>query len=332
MSDIEIRKQDHIDLAGSARIPEGSKDSRFCYEPLFGVHPSEEAVSWNLDFLGSKMDAPVWISSMTGGGREANTINRRLAAVASEFGLGMGLGSCRALLENPEVFDDFNLRPIIGGELPFYANLGIAQVDELLRTNQEEKIIFLVESLRASGLVIHLNPLQEWLQPGGDRYTRPAFETLQDYFSKMKIKTIVKEVGQGMGPRTLAALLDLPVAAIEFAAFGGTNFSLLELKRAEDPNTDFWRPLCNVGHTAIEMVEMINMLETSRSLEDKSFIISGGVNNFLDGFHLMNKLNASSAIGMAGAFLTKAREGEEELRLFCRDYILGLEMARQWLS
>ncbi|MCO4793007.1 MAG: hypothetical protein KC493_04805 [Bacteriovoracaceae bacterium] len=332
MSDIEIRKQDHIEMAYNSRIPSSLKDGRFDYEPLFGIHPNRSHGQFEINVFDKTMNSPIWISSMTGGSTEAGLINKRLANVAGEFGLGMGLGSCRALLENPSLKEDFNLRPILGEKAPFFANLGIAQVDELLRENSEEKILELNETLKTDGLIIHLNPLQEWLQPSGDRYTRPALETLQEYCSKINIKTIVKEVGQGMGPRSLKALAELPISGIEFAAFGGTNFSALELNRNENVNSDFWKPLCHVGHTASEMVEMLNDISQTTDLSDKTFIISGGVENFLDGFHLREELNATGLIGMAGAFLQKARVGDKELTEFTKEYVLGLEMAREWLN
>ena len=116
------RKKDHIDLAFKARAQMDEIDRRFNYEPLMAKHPSGELPAF--DFLGKTMRAPIWISSMTGGTRLAGKINRNLARACNKFGLGMGLGSCRALLESDEHLEDFDLRNIIGTELPFFANLG----------------------------------------------------------------------------------------------------------------------------------------------------------------------------------------------------------------
>lgn len=323
MSDIKSRKQDHIDLAAASVTKGSERASMLHYEPLFGTH---SAGSLDTSFLGKTLKAPVWISSMTGGSTEAGAINKRLAKVAGEFGLGMGLGSCRAFLEDPNTFDDFNLRPLLGNSVPFFANIGIAQLDELLANGEVEKLSGMVDKLCADGIVIHVNPLQEQLQPEGDRYSRPAIETLQEYFETTKLTTIVKEVGQGMGPRSLKALLDLPVDCIEFGALGGTNFSKLEILRG---GNELLSPLATVGHTAEEMINFINDLNPT---EEKTFIISGGVNDFLHGYELMKTLKAQSVIGMAGAFLRPARESEEELRTFTHNFIKGLEMASQWLE
>src|SRR5690606_7709496 len=112
----------------------------------------------------------LWISSMTGGTKEALQINRNLAQAANEFGLGFGLGSCRSLLTENTRFHEFDLRSMIGDELPFFANLGVAQVEELIAKKELNRLHDMVEKLRADGLIIHINPLQEWFQPEGDRF------------------------------------------------------------------------------------------------------------------------------------------------------------------
>src|SRR5690606_18585640 len=118
---------------------------------------------------------------------------------------------------------DFDWRQTIGSELPFYANLGIAQIEVLLEERAIERVHALVERLGADGLIIHVNPLQEWFQPEGDRLRVSPLETIQRFLEIAPYPVIVKEVGQGMGPASLRALLTLPLAAVEFGAFGGTN-------------------------------------------------------------------------------------------------------------
>src|SRR3989339_604877 len=199
------RKEDHLDLAKKAQLFADLADGRFDYEPLFSVHPSLQQCKTDLsvNFLGKQLMAPLWISSMTGGGKKSGQINGRLAEVASEFGLGMGLGSCRQLLEKncaKKVWNDFDFRPIIGAKLPFFANLGIAQIEKMLKEGQTERIYELIDKLSADGLIIHINPLQEWLQPEGDRLEKSPLETLQIFLKGAPFPVIVKEVGQGFGP------------------------------------------------------------------------------------------------------------------------------------
>ena len=229
----ENRKRDHIELALKAQTQKSLRDERFYYEPLLSPHPTEKT-DLSLTFLDKKCAAPFWVSSMTGGVGEARHINQNLAKLCGEMKIGMGLGSCRVLLESSKYFEDFNLRPLLGNDVPFFANLGIAQLEKLFLKNHQTQIIELLKSLRVDGLVIHVNPLQEWYQEEGDRFQFSPIETIKktvDLCKSFDFKMIVKEVGQGMGPQSLKALSMLPIDAIELAGFGGTNFAKLEQLR-----------------------------------------------------------------------------------------------------
>lgn len=297
-----------------SRSPQGAQtlvdsvDSRFDYEPLFFTHPTAETC-WPLTFLEQKLNYPIWISSMTGGTNFAHQINVNLARLCGKYKLGMGLGSCRSLLTSDERLADFNVREHLGNQ-PYYANLGLAQVEQLVLDNKSHKIDELVRKLQADGLIIHLNPLQEWFQPEGDRYSISPLETLRKFLDKTTTSVIVKEVGQGLGPKSLKALLELPIKGIEFGAFGGTNFSLLESLRAK--NAEDKLPFIHVGHTAQEMIEVLNAFPHN----NKEFIISGGIKNILDGYELKMKFKHNAVIGMAHAFLAPAMESFESLENF----------------
>ena len=271
---------------------------------------------------------------MTGGTEMAKTINTNLAKACGEYGMGMGLGSCRSLLESDKRIHDFDMRPLLNDQ-PLYANLGIAQIGELLASRKESLILELVKKLQADGLIIHVNPLQEWLQPEGDIY----FESPLDMIKRIidldgNLKIIVKEVGQGMGPKSLKALYELPIQAIDFAAGGGTNFSKLELHRASEDQKEKYAGLAQVGHSASEMVEMVNGL---RDLHGDNFlccetIISGGVTDYLDGYYLTQKLNGAAIYGQASGFLKHAMGNYESLQQHIESQIKGLKMAHQFLS
>ena len=130
MENLENRKKDHIELAFKSQTLLPEMDRRFHYEPMLQAHPKEGLLPFTI--LGKKHQVPIWVSSMTGGTKLAGTINRNLAMACNEFGMGMGLGSCRIIMEDDTYFEDFNMRGIIGDHLPLWANLGIAQVEELL--------------------------------------------------------------------------------------------------------------------------------------------------------------------------------------------------------
>ncbi|MFA9370953.1 MAG: isopentenyl-diphosphate delta-isomerase [Labilibaculum antarcticum] len=324
------RKKDHIELAFRSQKKDALMDERFNYEPMLSSHPKDDDTTFT--FLGKDLQTPIWVSSMTGGTELAGKINRNLARACAEFGMGMGLGSCRSLLDSDENFSDFDVRSIIGDDLPFYANLGICQLEELIQKKKVSKIIRLVGRLRADGLIIHVNPLQEWLQPEGDRIKQSPIESLEYLLEEVDFPIIVKEVGQGMGPESLRALLHLPLQAIEFAAFGGTNFAKIELMRNPDSQTQLFEPLAQIGHSASQMMDWVNeILATDDQVKCKEIIISGGIQNFLDGYYLMEKSNLPAIYGQASVLLKYAKESYEELRAYLESQRKGLQLAKSFL-
>ena len=149
------RKKDHIDLAFQSQVLHKDVDQRFYYEPLLSGHPLPSSNA-RTSFLGCEFDFPVWVSSMTGGTELAGTINKNLALACKKYNLGMGLGSCRQLLYNHNNLTDFDVRKYIG-DRPLFANLGIAQLEELVESGQTWKVDELVKRLSANGLIIHIN-------------------------------------------------------------------------------------------------------------------------------------------------------------------------------
>jgi isopentenyl-diphosphate delta-isomerase len=160
---MEDRKKDHIELAFKSQTKVLEGDKRFIYEPMLNAHPTETLSPFL--FLGKELRTPIWASSMTGGTALAKKINENIARVCKDYGMGMGLGSCRTLLDDDTYLQDFNVRQFIGDSLPFYANLGVAQVDLLLQQHKTDKIKRLMDKLSTDGLIVHVNPLQEWFQP-----------------------------------------------------------------------------------------------------------------------------------------------------------------------
>lgn len=326
------RKQDHIELAFQSQVM--ALDQRFYYEPMLAAHPTEGSLLPK-PFLGKQLRAPLWVSSMTGGTQMALTINENLARACADFGLGMGLGSCRSLLYDSQRLSDFNMRPILGKEQLLFGNLGLAQVQTLFQEDSIHRIDRLMELLDLDGLILHINPLQEWLQPEGDRFTASPLATIERLLAAYpNLAIIVKEVGQGFGPASLRALFQLPLAAIDTASGGGTNFAKLELLRSDAAKQAAYLPLAGVGHTALEMVDFINELLQSSPQPPacRQLIISGGVRNFLDGYYLTERAKMPAIYGMASAFLQHARGDYADLHRFVAGQIRGLEMAHTFLT
>jgi isopentenyl-diphosphate delta-isomerase len=326
------RKRDHIELAFRSQIVEAELDGRFYYDPLFSAHPL--AGSWPaFQFLGKTMRVPLWVSSMTGGAEMARLINRNLAQACRDFGMGMGLGSCRSLLYNDDTLPDFDVRECIGPDLPLFANLGIAQLETLADNQRFDLVKELLRKLDADGLIVHVNPLQEWLQPEGDILRRPPIDTITRLIDALDAPIIVKEVGQGMGYESLRALLRLPLAAVDFAANGGTNFAKLELLRSDPVRQECYARLANIGHSAEEMVDFVNRLadELGEELRCRQIIISGGIQHFLDGYYLIDKIRLPAIYGQASGFLRHARGDYQALYQYVESQVRGLELARAYL-
>lgn len=321
------RKKDHIGLAFESNISANEIDDRFYYEPALGtMTPDHNAIG--LKFLGAHMNAPIWVSSMTGGTEMAASINVNLAKACKEFGLGMGLGSCRQLLDSDEYLNDFAVRPHIGDQ-PLYANLGIAQVIEIVKISDYKKLNTLVDKLEADGLIIHINPLQEWMQPEGDIIDMNPIDCIRRVIENTDLRIVVKEVGQGFGPESLRSLLDLDIAGIELAGFGGTNFTLLEKLRSKESTHE---GLINVGHTAAEMIDFLNDLAISeKAYLKKEIIISGGVKDYLTGYYLNEKCMYTSVYGQASSFLKYAVKDYKSLATYIEEQIKGYQIASQYL-
>lgn len=324
------RKADHIDLAFKSAVSNINKDDRFYYEPILSAHPDEKA-TLPVYFLGKKMNFPLMVSSMTGGTEKAKIINHNLARVCGEFGLAMGLGSCRQLLYEDKRLSEFDIRPLMKDQ-PLMINLGIAQIEELIEKKETERISILSDKLDADGLIIHVNPLQEWLQPEGDRISVPAIDTIQHVMKLLDMPIIVKEVGQGFGRESLSTLLKLPLAGLDLAGFGGTNFSKLELLRSDELRKEAFAPVFGLGHCCQEMVEYINdIFDTEgEDIQCHKIIFSGGIKNFLDGYYLIKKSVIPSFYAQASAFLKYAQD-YDQLKKFVTLQTEGLKMAHAFL-
>jgi isopentenyl-diphosphate delta-isomerase len=325
------RKRDHIDLAFHSHMENALGDKRFYYEPLLSAHPDKELKSFS--FLGKQLRTPIWVSSMTGGTEKAAKINLNLARACAQFGMGMGLGSCRSLLDSKAHFNDFDMRSIIGDDLPLYANLGICQIETMIKDKALDKVEAMLQDLRADGLIVHINPMQESLQPEGDLLLRSPMETLQEMMEQIKAPLIVKEVGQGMGPKSIEALMKLPLQALEFGAFGGTNFAKIELMRHPEKAGQVLESLSEIGHNAEEMLEWANdIYKNNKDVQCKEMIISGGIASCLDGYYLMKKSKMPAIYGQASALLKHAQGEYVDLEVYIQSQIKGLQLAEAYLD
>ncbi len=324
------RKTDHIDLAFKSQV--SRLDARFNYEPLLAAHPAKNDAN-PFRFVRKEMRNPLWVSSMTGGTGKAGHINANLAKAVGKYGMGMGLGSCRIILDDDTYLTDFQLRKYITDDHPFYANLGIAQLEELIEQDRLHKITELIDKTETDGLIIHVNPFQEWLQPEGDVFNYSPLDTIKRIIDRVDCSIIVKEVGQGMGKQSLKALFELPIDGIDFGAHGGTNFSALELFRANLDLQKHYEGLTYIGHSADEMVDFCNQLiAENETFASKDVIISGGVKDYLDGYYFNTKLNTNSVYAQASALLRHAEVSFDKLDEFIEKQLEGYNLACHYLT
>ena len=218
------RKADHLRIAAGDGVvhhaSSGLEQLRLRHRALPGRDLGE--VDLGADVLGARLEAPLLVSAMTGGTADAAAVNERLARAAAEHGIGMVLGSGRALLDDPELLPTYRA----GARPPLLlANLGAPG----LTAQRAERLVGL---LGADGLSVHLNPLQEAIQPEGDARFADALERIADCVRALHPLPVgVKEVGFGMDARDVADLRRAGVAAVDVAGAGGTNWALVEGRR-----------------------------------------------------------------------------------------------------
>jgi len=324
------RKEDHIDLAFKSSTSDLASDKRFYYEPVMEPHADQHGKMPRM-LADKAMDFPIMVSSMTGGTERAKVINHNLARAVGEFRLAMGLGSCRQLLYEDRRMHEFDVRPHMGDQ-PLLINLGIAQIEELLDCGETDRVEDLRKRLDADGLIIHVNPLQEWMQPEGDRLKRSGLEIISAFLKDATYPVIVKEVGQGFGRSSIEALLKLPLEALDLAGYGGTNFSKLELLRSDSVRFESFKDVFRIGHDCQDMLEMIMdyFEEHANDINCRKLVFSGGVRSFLDGYYFIKKSPLPAIYAQASAFL-KYAEDYEQLKRFLTLQTEGLKMAQSFL-
>jgi isopentenyl-diphosphate delta-isomerase len=222
------RKAEHLRIAAGGDVAHRGTTGLERYRLRHRALPECDlaGVSLETELLGARLGAPLVVSAMTGGASESEAVNARLARAACEHGLALVLGSGRALLEDPS-----RLRTYRSGDRPplLLGNLGAAQV---VRPDAGERAARLVELLGADGLAIHLNPIQEAVQPEGEpRFAGVAAGIAAVVAALAPLPVVVKEVGFGMDGADVALLRDAGVAAVDVAGAGGTNWALVEGQR-----------------------------------------------------------------------------------------------------
>lgn len=255
-------------------------------------------------FLGKPLGAPLLISSMTGGTELAKTINYRLAEVAQQYKLAMGVGSQRVAVENPEVVDTFAVRSL-APDILLFANLGAVQLNYTYGVDQCQRAI---DTLEADALILHLNPLQECVQTNGDKNFRGLLDKISQLCYKLPVPVIAKEVGNGISAAMAKKLIEAGVSAIDVAGAGGTSWAKVEGERAKDARQRrMGKTFADWGLPTAECVANVRAAAPNIPL-----IASGGLRDGADAAKAI-ALGADMA-GLAWPFLQAAAESEAAVR------------------
>jgi isopentenyl-diphosphate delta-isomerase len=297
--DSSRRKRDHLRIAAgegvSHALPSGLADVRLRHRAL----PGRDLADVGLDavLLGRRLRAPLVVSAMTGGVPEATVINDRLSRAAAEHGVAMMLGSGRALLEDPALLRTY-VAPTPHPRPPLLlANLGAVQVGGREGPAHAQR---LVEMLGADGLVVHLNPIQEAVQPEGEPRFAGVAEELAVVVQRLApLPVVAKEVGFGLDPADVVLLREAGVAAVDVAGAGGTNWALVEGGR-DDRARAVAAAFAGWGATTASALVAARV-----AAPDLPVIASGGIR---DGVELAKCLAlGASAGGLARALLVAAQ-------------------------
>ena len=318
---IERRKGDHVEIVASEDLSQNYvywDDIKLVHNPLPEVDLEE--IDTSVTIFGRRLKAPIVISAMTGGYGKAEEINRNLASVAEEFGIGMGVGSQRAALENPEVARTYSV--IKEFEIPLrIGNLGVPQLIKQGLTAplgiEEGKAA--MEMVDAHMLAVHLNYLQEIVQPEGDTKSRGGLKALERFAAALPV--IAKETGAGMPRETALKLKRAKVRGIDVGGLGGTSFSAVEYYRAKSAGDS---SRVNIGKTFWDwgIPTPVAVVVANVGLP---VIATGGLRSGLDVARAIS-IGASSA-GMAGRLLPAALESKEALTIELRTIVDELKAA-----
>lgn len=277
MDPIEARKHDHIRLSLTEdvqfeHVATGFDSLRFEHLALPELDFAD--VDPSVTFLGKRLAAPILISSMTGGPSLGGSINQNLAKAAQRVGVGMGLGSQRITLVKPESLSSFQVRDV-APDILLIANIGAVQLNYGVGLDECR---YLVESVGADALYLHLNPLQEVIQPEGDTNFKDLLPKIRHVATHLDVPVLVKEVGSGISGALARKLADAGVSAIDVSGGGGTSWAIIEAKRAQT------RMQQTLGERFRDwgIPTTVSLVQCRDALPEMPLIASGGVRSGID--------------------------------------------------
>lgn len=235
MADIGTRKSQHLDIVlngdVAARLTSTGLDA-IQFEHAAAPELDLDAIDLTTTFLGRKLSAPFLISSMTGGPHRAEGINYALAQAAQSLGIAFAVGSQRIAVEGGEDAGFTRQLRTFAPSIPILANLGAAQIRSPAGLDHARRAVDMID---ADALIIHLNPLQEAVQSGGDRNWTGVLAAIEQTVKALPVPVVVKEVGCGLSSTLAKRLTEIGITTLDVAGAGGTSWAAVEAERADNP-------------------------------------------------------------------------------------------------
>lgn len=323
MSDTEVRKRSHIEICSRRRIEARGASTGF--EDVYLVHRAlpeidRDEIDPSTKVFGHSLSAPVLISGITGGTKKAYQINSALAEAAEELGLGMGVGSQRAAIENPNLAYTFKVAREKAPHALLMANVGVHQ---LFSERCMEEIRVAIDMISADVLAIHLNSLQEAVQPEGSPRFRGILSRIRDVAHALNIPVIAKETGAGVSAEVAVLLERAGVEGVDISGVGGTSWAAVEYYRARERGETLRRSL---GRSFWDwgIPTVISLLEVRKSTK-LTVVASGGVRMGLDVAKALAL--GADAVSIALPLLKPAMSGPDKVVKTLKLFISELETA-----
>jgi isopentenyl-diphosphate delta-isomerase len=318
LADIQTRKGDHIRLCLDARSQaDGSVFSLYRLPYVALPEMSLEDVDTSYKLFSKTLSFPLIIASMTGGSEHGRKINTNLALAAEECGVALGVGSQRIGLEKPVARDTFQLVRKLAPHAFVLANMGAVQLNYGHSVDSYRRVVDMVQ---ADALYLHLNPLQEALQPGGDTNFRQLALKIQKLVEYVGVPVFVKEVGHGISGQVAHQLFEIGVRAVDVAGAGGTSYAWVEAERSRNESFAHW-----FKAFGIPTDQALQQTAQARKSNDQLVIASGGVRSPIDG--LKSRALGADLFSAAVPFLEPAMDSPEALITVIKNWQQGLRIA-----
>jgi len=268
--DITSRKIQHIKIVlenDVEPIPSSLDNYRLPYKALPEIDLEKIDTSYN--FFNSKLSFPFIVASMTGGAQMAETINRNLALACEQEKVALALGSMRVILKDPDSLKSFDVRALCPS-IPLFANMGLVQLNYGYGADEINRLI---DTVSADGIFLHVNHMQEAIQPEGDINFEGLLSKLEAIIPKINKPVFIKEVGSGIDYNSAKALYEIGVKWIDVSGQGGTSWTSVEAYRRDD----------DLGFVFQEIgIPLDKAISAAKTIEGLKIIASGGIRNGLD--------------------------------------------------